>query len=54
MIELKNVRPGRGKHFLSQVKFKLPGTWNIVIDSNNRLSLIAFKKVRIQYMSLRI
>lgn len=48
-IELRNVRPGRANHFLSQVSHKLPGNFQIVSKYKQHLPLIAFKNVSTQY-----
>lgn len=49
-IEFRNVRPGRARHFMTQVTHKLPGSFKVVSRyPNTHITLIAFKKNTIQY-----
>jgi large subunit ribosomal protein L16 len=43
-IELRNVRPGRVKHFLKQIIYKLPGKYLILSKYHQNYPLVAFKK----------
>lgn len=48
-IEFRNLRPGRAKYFMSQVRYKLPGNFKIISKYENYVPLVSFKKKTIQY-----
>ena len=50
-IELRNVRPGRSKHFFSQIVYKLPGKHTFVSKYTHYNKLTTFSSVSYQHNS---
>jgi ribosomal protein L16/L10AE len=48
-IELRNVRIGRGFHFLRKVTLKLPGQYKVISRYETNLTLVAFGKDTLRY-----